>query len=251
MAPPGLTDRVEVVARSGSEVAFLWHGLEFARTRTAPDANSFARVEETTFGAGGSETPLTDTTETALRELLLQLMDRRRADGDKRDPLYRSQSERWLESMLRQDIRVIDAQLEARPVYAQVPSFSAADRAVLDLLAVRRDGRLTVLELKTDEDLHMVLQSLDYWLRVRWHTLQRDPRTGQTELQRFGHFPGKMLLPDAPLLYLVAPSLHIHPATEVVLQYLSPEVEWTLVALDERWRDQVRVVYRKRRELHA
>jgi len=40
--------------------------------------------------------------------------------------------------------------------------------------------------------------------------------------------------------------LRVHPATDVVLRYLSPRVEWVLVALDERWRRQVRVVWRKR-----
>jgi hypothetical protein len=38
----------------------------------------------------------------------------------------------------------------------------------------------------------------------------------------------------------------VHPATDVVLRYLSPRVEWTLVALDERWRKQIKVVWRKR-----
>jgi hypothetical protein len=50
----------------------------------------------------------------------------------------------------------------------------------------------------------------------------------------------------APRLILVAPALRVHPATEVVLRHLSPRVEWQLVALDERWRDQVKVVWRKR-----
>ena len=43
-----------------------------------------------------------------------------------------------------------------------------------------------------------------------------------------------------PRLYLVAPALRVHPATDVVLRYLSPRVEWELVALDERWRRQLR-----------
>ncbi len=54
----------------------------------------------------------------------------------------------------------------AAPVYRQVPAFAASDRGMLDLLAVNRDGRLAVVELKADEDLHMVLQGLDYWIRV-------------------------------------------------------------------------------------
>jgi len=35
---------------------------------------------------------------------------------------------------------------------------------------------------------------------------------------------------------LVAPALHVHPATDTLLRYLSPAIEWQLVALDERWR---------------
>lgn len=251
MMPESHAGQMEAVIRSGNEVAFLLHGLEFARARTELAANSFTRKDEITFGAGASETVLTDDTEPALRELLHQLVDRRRPDGDKRDALYRLQSERWLESVLRQSLDSIDPQIVPEPVYAQVPAFSAADRAVLDLLAVRRDGRLVVLELKAEEDLHLALQSLDYWIRVRWHHTQNRNATGQTELQRFGYFAQQTLAQEAPLLYLVAPSLRIHPATETVLQYISPEVEWTLIALDERWRDQLRVVYRKRREKHT
>ena len=47
-----------------------------------------------------------------------------------------------------------------------------ADRGMLDLLGVTDDGRLAVIELKADEDLHLALQGLDYWVRVRWHHLQ-------------------------------------------------------------------------------
>ncbi len=104
-------------------------------------------------------------------------------------------------------------------------------------------GRLVVLELKADEDLHLPLQGLDYWLRVR--QLQRDdPRT----FSKHGYFPGVELSDRPPLLNLVAPSLHIHPANEIVLRYLSPEVEWSLVALDEHWRERRRVIFRKHSE---
>ena len=54
------------------------------------------------------------------------------------------------------------------------------------------------------------------------------------------------LAAGAPRLYLVAPALRLHPATEIVLRYLSPRVEWTLVAIDERWRKEMKVVWRKR-----
>ena len=118
---------------------------------------------------------------------------------------------------------------------------------MLDLLSVTGDGRLAVLELKANEDLHFALQGLDYWLRVRWHHTQTvDAATGMGAFQRHGYFRGVRLSADPPRLFLVAPSLRIHPATEQVLRYFKPEVEWTLLGLDERWRSRMRVITRKR-----
>jgi hypothetical protein len=149
--------------------------------------------------------------------------------------------------MLRQDVEPLDEHLDRAHVYTQVPAFAAADRGMLDLLSVTDDGRLAVIELKADEDLHLALQGLDYWVRVRWHHMQDpDRETGLGAFQRHGYFGGVRLSAEPPRLYLVAPALRVHPATETVLRYLSPRVEWTLVALDERWREKVKAVWRKR-----
>jgi hypothetical protein len=249
MVPEPMRGDVEQVIRSGAEIAFLLHGLEFARVRAGYAGNSFNAREEITFGAGSNETSLEAGNEDALRELVARLFERRRADGDKRDPLYRMQPERWLESVLRAEIEALDSHLNAEHVYTQVPAFAAGDRGMLDLLGVLRDGRLAVIELKADEDLHLALQGLDYWVRVRWHHLQSDAASqgvGLGEFQRVGYFDGVTLSQQAPKLYLVAPALRVHPATETVLRYLSPRVDWELVALDERWRKKAKVVWRKR-----
>jgi hypothetical protein len=37
---------------------------------------------------------------------------------------------------------------------------------MIDVLAVTREGRLAVLELKAEKDIHLPLQGLDYWSRV-------------------------------------------------------------------------------------
>jgi len=104
-----------------------------------------------------------------------------------------------------------------------------------------------VIELKVEEDLHLALQGLDYWVRVRWHHQQNpDAESGLGEFQRHGYFGGVVLAEGSPRLYLVAPALRVHPATEVVLRYLSPRVDWVLVAIDERWRRQIKVIWRKR-----
>jgi hypothetical protein len=95
--------------------------------------------------------------------------------------------------------------------------------------------------------MHFALQGLDYWLRVRWHHTQTiDASTGLGALQQHGYFPGLRLSAQPPRLYLVAPSLRIHPATETVLRYFKSEVEWTVLGLNEKWREGVNVITRLR-----
>jgi hypothetical protein len=139
---------------------------------------------------------------------------------------------------------MIDDRLDAARQYSQVPAFSAADRAMIDVLTTTREGRLAVVELKADEDIHLPLQGLDYWSRVEWHNARR-------EFSRFGYFEGCELSEQKPLLFLVAPALHVHPATDTVLRYLSTEIEWEFVGIDERWREGGKVVFRKRCDRNA
>lgn len=247
LVPAPMRGFVEERVRSGTEMAFLLHGLEFARVRTGYSAQSFNRVQEVSFGAGANETPLTAENEAELRRLVERLFARRNADGSHRDALYRMQPERWLESVLRRELVAMDGRLDPEHVYTQVPAFAASDRGMLDLLGVTADGRLAVIELKADEDLHLALQGLDYWVRVRAHHLENlDHATGLGEFQKHGYFGGLRLAREAPRLYLVAPALRVHPATELVLRHLSPRVEWTLVAIDERWRKKIKVIWRRR-----
>jgi len=146
--------------------------------------------------------------------------------------------ERWLESLIVKSVAMVDSHLDSSHVYSQVPTFSSSERSLIDVLTRTRQGRLAVLELKADEDIHLPIQGLDYWARVRWHH-------ARGEFQQHGYFSQVQLTPDPPVLYLVAPSLRIHPAVETILRYFSPEISWTLVGLDERWREGVRVVFRK------
>jgi hypothetical protein len=327
--------RIEQRLRGTSELAFLLHGLEFARARISLAPGSFAHTLEISFGTGEAEMPLTPATREEILARVTELFERRRATprvdrkidvpphrrigsvstgpahsrlplrgrvatssavNSAQDPLYRAAPERWLESVLRHDLAPLtrslahtrshgarepvglfandpdpdtrgnridpeplphDAvsahssrvlpHLDPKHVYTQVPAIAgASDRGMLDLLGVTADGRLAVLELKAQDDLHFALQGLDYWIRVRHHHRETaDPNTGLGEFQRHGYFRGVELSPLPPRLYLVAPALHIHPATETVLRYFSPAVEWNLLALDERWRRQIRVVWRR------
>ncbi len=244
---------VEERLRSSTELAFLLHGLEFARVRFHGVAQSFTPTAEITFGTGANETTLMPATEPMLHQLVAKLFERRHAYGSMRDPLFRMAPEAWLESALRQNIGPLTdgqgslAQFDSNHVYAQVPAFQASDRGMLDLLSVTNDGRLAVIELKADEDLHFALQGLDYWIRVRWHHTQTvDPATGLGAFQRHGYFTEVRLSAEPPRLFLVAPSLRIHPATHQVLRYFKPEVEWTLLGLHEHWRRNMKVITRRR-----
>src|SRR6185437_14679192 len=202
------------------------------------------------FGAGANETMLTDENAEACRELFARLFAARRPDGAQNDPLFRMHPERWLESRLRSSIAEIFPGLRGDWMYTQVPALSSGDRGMLDLLTVDRDGRLVVLELKANEDLHLPLQALDYWIRVRALNADRQPFAGGTRplsaFERDGYFAGAEVSSRQPRLLLAAPALRIHPANEPVLRFFSPQIEWELIALSEHWRRDLSVVFRKR-----
>jgi hypothetical protein len=231
----------EVAILSPAEISFRWRGLEFARARMGAEAVTFRGKQEIVFGVGAEERILEDRNWTMFVQLITALRDARHPYGPRQNRLFRMHPERWLESLVRADVSVIDERLEAESVYSQVPAFSAADRAMIDVLTLTHGGRLAVVELKADEDIHLPVQGLDYWARVQWHQ-------GREEFLGFGYFGGRVLSDESPLLFLVAPALHVHPATDVILRYFSPEIDWVFVGIDERWREGVRVVFRKRRQ---
>ncbi len=121
LVPPAAQSVVAQRLRSGAELAFLLYGLEFARIRVRASSESFNRFEEITFGAGPNETLLTEQSEPALRELVARLCERRTAAGDRRDPLYRMQPERWLEGELRRDLTRLDPDLLTTPSTRRCP----------------------------------------------------------------------------------------------------------------------------------
>ncbi len=226
LAPEAISAAVSPGTR---EVSLRFRGLEFARWHSGT----------VVFGLGEGRHELTPRNGKNLQKLIQQLATfRHPLASDTAHPLYRLQAERWLETVVQADATQIDARLDPTQLYSQVPAFAAGDRGVIDLLGVTRDGRLAVLELKAAEDLHLALQAVDYWLRVRWHHQQDDFR-------RYGYFAGIELQPKPPLLYLVAPGFRFHPATDIILRYLSREVQVTRVGLNENWRRGLRVVFRQ------
>ncbi|HEY4684034.1 MAG TPA: hypothetical protein VIH17_12425 [Candidatus Acidoferrales bacterium] len=237
-------DLIEARVTGEAEVlSFRIRGLEFARLAggrvlfgcDVPAPSTPLRAS----AAGAGLRQLHEGNRPMLERLVREIAERRTPDAeDRTHPFYRLQAERWLEQLVAGDITRIDPQLDRRFVYSQVPAFAASDRGVIDILTVTRDGRLAVVELKADEDIHLPLQALDYWLRVRWHHERED-------FARLGYFPGVALRPGSPQLYLVAPGLRFHPTGDVIRRYLSPEIEVIRVGLNENWRAGLEVVFRQ------
>ena len=250
LLPEGARNRVELRAHSTAEVGLLLNGLEFARVRLGASTRSFARDQEVSFGAGASETPLTDENQGICRELCARLFASRHSGGAHNDPLFRMQPEGWLEAEIEAQIGELIPGLRGYMVYRQVPAMARGNRGMMDLLTLDRAGRLAVLEVKAGEDLHLPLQALDYWIRVRALNADRRPAESGTKtvgaFERNGYFPGAELSEADPRLLVAAPALRVHPANETVLRFLSPQVDWELMGLGEDWRRELRVIFRKR-----
>lgn len=226
LAPRAVT--LHPVAQS-REVWLRFRGLPFVRW---DDGRIF-------FGISEAREELDSDSVPALTHLLHDLeVHRHPLASDTRHPLYRAQAERWLESIVREDVTRVDAALDPRFVYAQVLANAGGEHGILDLLTVTRAGRLAIIELKASEHIHLPLQAADYWLRIRRQLLNG-------EIARYGYFPGIALQQAAPLVYLVAPALRFHPTTDELLKYLSPDLEIIRVGLAESWRRGLRVVMRQ------
>jgi hypothetical protein len=222
---------IDGVARSDrpdGSVSLTVHGLEFARVSS----------DELLFGfdhhhLAGSEAHIAEA-----GRLAQELARMRNPQAiDRANPIYLRHPEAWLESQVRAQIETLDAMIYPTPLYGQVPQFAAGERGIIDLLGVDRNGRLAVIELKASEDIHLPLQALDYWMRVKWH-LDRQ------EFPARGYFPGIALTGAPPRLLLVAPSLEYHPSNETILKYFSDGVPVERIGVGLEWRQEVRVMFR-------
>jgi hypothetical protein len=211
------------------EVWLRFRGLTFARWDD----------EDIYFGTDDRRQKLKPSSWAALKRLLHDLeVHRRPLASDTRHPLHRLQSERWLESMVRRDVTRIHGELDSRYVYTQVFANSGGEHGILDVLTITRKGRLAILELKAEEHIHLSMQAANYWVRIRRQLQEGD-------FPQYGYFPGIELQPAASLVFLVAPALRFHPAPDVLLRGLTPELQVIRVGLAEDWRSALRVVLRQ------
>jgi hypothetical protein len=229
-------EAVDVVhARYGETLRYF--GLPFARVR------SLLGTERVWFGTDGSHRRLLDaTTLDAWSNLLKDLREYRDAGAlDHRHALYRTAAEAWLESLLRKDITKLDPGLIIAPLHAQFRTARGGKLGIrpIDMLALRQDGRLVVIELKVSEDREHVLQGADYWRRVEAHR-----RRGHIAKARL--FGERKIRDESPLVYLVAPTLRVHPSFQTLARCIAGDIEIYRFDINEDWRSGVRVMRRVR-----
>ena len=226
-------ENVERRERADGSVSLAVRGLEFARVAAGEAGGELRFGIDHKHPAGAAQIG-------EIEQLARGLAEMRHASAaDRANPLYARHPEAWLESQVRGSIQQIDATLDPAPVYGQVPQLAGGERSIIDLLAADRDGRLAVIEVKAGQDIHLPLQALDYWMRVKWH-LDRDEFAGR------GYFPGVELSRAAPRLLLIAPAMDFHPSNEVVLRYISPAVEAERIGVGVEWRKELRVMFHVR-----
>jgi hypothetical protein len=227
---------IDVVAsRHGQTLRY--HGLPFARLRRVLDR------DRVWFGIEGSRRCLLDEYyREDWQKLLLDLAEHRNASArDRRHWLYRAAGEAWLESILRRDISKLDPGLIVAPLHAQFRTSHGGPTGArpIDLLALRHDGRLAVIELKVNEDREHVFQGIDYWRRVEAHR-----RRGHISSAKL--FGEREISDESPLVYLVAPTLRFHSSFATLAKTITPDVEIYRFDINEDWRAGVRVVRRER-----
>ena len=218
-------------SENNNSVVFRIRGLEFAQLQ-------LGHRSRLTFGSGMPAVVRTESDWGHLRETVEQILAQQSIALRAGNSRYAPQPERWLESLILRDIRAIDARLDPRFVYPQVPAFLGGDRGMIDILTATREGRLAILELKVSEDIELPMQGLDYWLRVRWHH-------SRNEFQDHGYFPGVTLSPLPPLLFFVCPQFRYHSTFPALTRQIDSAVPLIQVGINENWREGVRVVLRR------
>lgn len=214
--------------KQGETLRYL--GLPFLRIRKVFEE------EKSWFGIDRKRRILNEDSYEDFYEFFENIKEYRHFDSEnKQHRFYQTSSEAWLESILQRNIKLLDANLILSPIYNQFRT----SRDKIDLLALRNDGRLVVIELKVSTDREMIFQAIDYWRKIE---LQR--RKGI--LNKAKPF-GDLEIADKPtIVYLVAPTLSFHRDFSLLARTVSDEIEIFRFDLAEKWRESLKVLGRKR-----
>ncbi len=152
-------------------------------------------------------------------------------------PLARAHQEQWLESNIIGEIGRLLPSINPDHVYPQVPSFVGEERNIIDLLAITKDGRLVVMEIKASSDPDLPFQALDYWIAVEQHRKAGD-------FQTKGYFKGITIKDQPALLVLVAPLLTFHRTLDQLLSVIPETVPILRIGLNQTWKKEIKILRR-------
>ncbi len=208
----------EEIQHQGRNLTF--RGLPFAKLKG----------EEIWFGIESQNQLLHHSNWTDLLQLIENLQLYRQDKAPQKNHIFYQQlPEAWLESSLRNDISVIDANLILSPVHHQFrTSFEQ-----IDLLALRKDGRLVIIELKVSPNQVHLFQAVDYWQEIEKQRLAGNLR---------GLFDNLEIANQPSLVYLVAPHSCFHPDFKFLASLINSEIEVYRFDLNENWRTKVKVL---------
>lgn len=218
-------DEIDVLQNQNGETVYF-HGLPFARIRKVLNS------EKIWFGIETQRRVLSAGNYAEFAKIIDELKNYRRYNSPNTQHFYyKSAPEAWLESILRRNIKLLDANLILSPLHDQF----RAERDSIDLLAIRRDGRIVIIEVKTAPDREMIFQAADYWRKI-----EAERRAGNLEKAKIF---GDLRIKDEPaLVYLVAPLLSYHKDFDFLAQTISPEIDIYRFDVNENWREKLKVI---------
>lgn len=218
-------EKIDVLfTKQGETLRF--EGLPFARVR------KISGEEKCWFGIERDRRILNENSREDFFDLIENLETYRCFDTpNKRHALFQLAPEAWLEAVLRRNIKQLDANLVLSPLHNQF----RAERDKIDLLALRKDGRLIIIELKVIPDREMIFQAIDYWRKIELSRLKGNLQ----EIKLFGD----LKIADAPtLVYLAAPTLSFHRDFAFFAKTVSSEIEIFRFNLNENWRENLQIM---------
>jgi len=204
--------------------AFRHHGLEFARATLGVRSGLVPHRCEIVFASGAEETVLSDLTRTRFCRRVTRSRKSVTPKGPRPSSLSHctrsggwkgwpwTMSAPWTNTSIRLPVR-------------QMPAFSAADRAIVDV--PRRHPRGPSFGSRIERD------NIHCPARSDWSSRGLAPRPGRiSTLRLLSQSRTRVERALAALVHRLCTSIR----HGYVLRYLSPEIEWTLLGIHEHWR---------------
>ena len=239
LLPAGAAAHLALQPLSPTTLSVRLHGFEFALVHYRVEPDSF-KLRAYLYAKSGSRSALIagPASRETFRSKMATLFEQRNIDGVRTSSYYRRSADAWLAERVRELLGYMEPAMVTHAVYRDVEVSSAGFKDSIDLLALSGDGQLSIFSIRASENTLVPMRGLDQWIRIRELN-----RSGA--LKQAGYFPGCEVSGEDPQLIFVAPALRLHKTTERMLSYVSSAVKWSFIGVNEKWRENCTVIYRK------